>query len=76
MSRGIVIIVGEAIISNTLGMWQTPVLCVTLNGQFFHILGSDTRLMCRFSDLVWADLSLTKGVGSDTSAMGFCGGCY
>ena len=28
--------------SSPSAMWQTPVLCVTLNGQFFQMLGSDT----------------------------------
>ena len=30
-------------------MWHAPVLCVTLNGQFFPAMG-------RFLDVVWCDL--------------------
>ena len=33
-----------------------PVLCVTLNGQFFQMFGSDTRAMGRVMDLVRYDL--------------------
>ena len=31
-------------------------------GSFFHMFGEDTRAMGRFFDLVWHDLSVTKGV--------------
>ena len=44
-------------------MWQTPVLCVTLNGQFFQMLASDTRAMGNFFSAI---LNVTKSTGFAT----------
>ena len=49
--------------SVTIAMWQTPVLCVTLNGQFFQMLGSYTRAIVRFFDVVREVMSVTKSTG-------------
>ena len=36
----------------SVAMWQTPVLCVTLNGKFFSCLGQILISMGRFFDVV------------------------
>ena len=38
-------------------------LFVTLNGQFLQMLGSDTRAMGRFLDVVWVVLSVAQSIG-------------
>ena len=36
----------------SIAMWQTPVLCVMHNGQFFQMFAPHTRAMGRFLDVV------------------------
>ena len=48
------------IIGTYLAMWQTPVLCVTQNGQFFQMFAPHTRWMGRFLDVVSCNIKRYK----------------
>ena len=47
-------------------MRHTPTPCVKLNGQFFQMLGPDTRAMGRFCMLRGDDLSVAESAGFST----------